>query len=58
MIEIPWNFDETGFDIMIFEKILLKNMIWKNKIYKNWQKMMKIDWSKFWTEAVEDQQLL
>ena len=58
MIEIPWNFDETGFDIMIFEKIWLKNMIWKNKIDKNWQKMMKIDWSKFWTEAVEDQQLL
>ena len=58
MIEIPWNFDETGFDIMIFDKIWLKNMIWKNKIYKNWQKMMKIDWSKFWTEAVEDQQLL
>ena len=58
MIEIPWNFDETGFDIMIFDKIWLKNMIWKNKIDKNWQKMMKIDWSKFWTEAVEDQQLL
>ena len=58
MIEIPLNFDETGFDIMIFDKIWLKNMIWKNKIDKNWQKMMKIDWSKFWTEAVEDQQLL
>ena len=58
MIEIPWNFDEIGFDIMIFDKIWLKNMIWKNKIDKNWQKMMKIDWSKFWTEAVEDQQLL